>query len=773
MLNTNTDMMDSKSQLAKLMATEDLTVRQSNTAKTASFDIKSRTLTLPNWQDVSEVVDLLIGHEVGHALWTKMDDWEGSLKKGLHQGITNVVEDARIERKIKIKYPGLVRFMVYGYRNLEKRGFFYSDYNDIEKMNLVDRINLHCKLGPLAGIPFYSEAEKRLVEMTENTSTWKSVEETVLAIMDHLQNNAESQGKPSTNFDDIGGDFSDYEFGDDDDGEDFDELQNNDDDGEDSEHKSTITRVNKSGESGENGDDPYNLDSDLTIETQERFDDKVSRLLADSNDRKGDINYFTLPEAGNGIVISHKIAHSTLKEVMERQALRQQAWLKERPHYIKGDKDTILDDASDFRKFRNQAQKIVSYMAKEFERKKSANEYRKESISKTGVLDMGKIFSYKYNEDLFLRNTIRPDGKSHGLVMLFDWSASMTYHLHDTMKQTLALAWFCQKVNIPFEVYTFQNCFEKSRYDEEGRDLDYRAEVEKRNYTTWKPAKPGQAFFCSKGDVDEAGSGYDSFKLVNILSCRMNSKNFLDQSRMLFNMTKTYQMGRQYGTWSEYELTSTPLLEAFCGMNSVLPGFRKANKLDIVNLIVLTDGEGNGRFDGRRPESEDDKSRNIYLRGDWRLVDEQTKKVYSNKEIWDQMPNGRWYDATMQEIMVLKLLKDRHNVNIIGMFIDGESRGRALKHHTIEKFLGWKMRGADSKWTALRQMVRKNGVGVVSFTGYDEYYLIPVGTIMDKDSELEIEKDMTVGKMKNAFKKNLSQKFGNKVLVNKMMELIA
>ncbi len=70
MLNTNTDMMDSKSQLAKLMATEDLTVRQSNTAKTASFDIKSRTLTLPNWQDVSEVVDLLIGHEVGHALWT-------------------------------------------------------------------------------------------------------------------------------------------------------------------------------------------------------------------------------------------------------------------------------------------------------------------------------------------------------------------------------------------------------------------------------------------------------------------------------------------------------------------------------------------------------------------------------------------------------------------------------------------------------------------------------------------------------------------------------
>ena len=42
-------MLESKSQLAKLLATEDITVRHSHEAKTASFDVKYRLLTLPNW----------------------------------------------------------------------------------------------------------------------------------------------------------------------------------------------------------------------------------------------------------------------------------------------------------------------------------------------------------------------------------------------------------------------------------------------------------------------------------------------------------------------------------------------------------------------------------------------------------------------------------------------------------------------------------------------------------------------------------------------------
>ena len=112
--------MNSKSTLAKLLATENITVQYGN-YKTAWFDIKNRVLALPLWKDLSnDVTDLLIGHEVGHALETPYEGWHDSPKKleGCPRTYINVVEDARIERKIKDKYPGLVRSFQKGYARL-------------------------------------------------------------------------------------------------------------------------------------------------------------------------------------------------------------------------------------------------------------------------------------------------------------------------------------------------------------------------------------------------------------------------------------------------------------------------------------------------------------------------------------------------------------------------------------------------------------------------------------------------------------------------------
>ena len=60
---------NSKDQLAKLLATENVTVQHSVQANTASFDLKNRVLTLPilKYRD-GDVVDMMQGHEVGHAL---------------------------------------------------------------------------------------------------------------------------------------------------------------------------------------------------------------------------------------------------------------------------------------------------------------------------------------------------------------------------------------------------------------------------------------------------------------------------------------------------------------------------------------------------------------------------------------------------------------------------------------------------------------------------------------------------------------------------------
>ena len=64
-----------KSQLAKLLATEDLIVEHKQ-VETASFNVETRVLTLPLWERASGTVyDMLVAHEVGHALYTPCIDW--------------------------------------------------------------------------------------------------------------------------------------------------------------------------------------------------------------------------------------------------------------------------------------------------------------------------------------------------------------------------------------------------------------------------------------------------------------------------------------------------------------------------------------------------------------------------------------------------------------------------------------------------------------------------------------------------------------------------
>ena len=79
-----------KSQLAKLLATEDIVVEHKQ-VETAQFNVQTRVLILPIWEKASNAVyDMLVGHEVGHALFTPDQDPPAHVP---HQFL-NVVEDA-------------------------------------------------------------------------------------------------------------------------------------------------------------------------------------------------------------------------------------------------------------------------------------------------------------------------------------------------------------------------------------------------------------------------------------------------------------------------------------------------------------------------------------------------------------------------------------------------------------------------------------------------------------------------------------------------------
>ena len=165
---------DQKSYLAKLLATENIEV-QVNNVETASFDVANRILTLPRFKIKSQdVQDMLIGHECSHALHTDMDAW---LKIGDDEKLRmacNVLEDARIDKLIQKKYPGLSKNYINGFDLMMKHNFFGLKDVDLQKLSLIDKINMYFKSSKRMKLQFTKD-ELSYVEKTDNLKNMDDV----------------------------------------------------------------------------------------------------------------------------------------------------------------------------------------------------------------------------------------------------------------------------------------------------------------------------------------------------------------------------------------------------------------------------------------------------------------------------------------------------------------------------------------------------------------------------------------------------------------------
>ena len=165
------------------------------------------------------------------------------------------------------------------------------------------------------------------------------------------------------------------------------------------------------------------------------------------------------------------------------------------------------------------------YLVKEFEMKKAATAYKRASTDKTGIIDPLKLPSYQYNEDIFKKLTIIPDGKNHGMIMLLDWSGSMSDVLMNTVKQLINLVEFCRKVNIPYEVYFFTS------------ERGY-SEVERKGWST------------NDGEYQ-----MDNFNLVNCISHRMNKKQCDLAMKTMYHMAHYFDDRYTNNRYTEIQVT--------------------------------------------------------------------------------------------------------------------------------------------------------------------------------------------------------------------------
>jgi hypothetical protein len=151
-------MLNQKSVLARLLANENITVDQGN-HQTAFFDVEKRELGLPLWKDMSkDLYDLLVGHEVGHALETPVDFPEQIAVLKIPHSYLNIVEDIRIEKKILAKYPGLVANFKRGYKEMFfDRDLFEIAGKDLGDLMFMDRLNIKAKGRDQVDVPFSAE----------------------------------------------------------------------------------------------------------------------------------------------------------------------------------------------------------------------------------------------------------------------------------------------------------------------------------------------------------------------------------------------------------------------------------------------------------------------------------------------------------------------------------------------------------------------------------------------------------------------------------------
>ena len=711
-----------KSLLPKLLARENVTIQHGN-FKTAWFDIKNRVLGLPLWDDMhKDVYDLFVGHEVGHALETPFEGWHDSPEKlkGCPRSYINVIEDARIERKVQARYPGLVGSFNRGYEQLLKREFFgpLTDV-DWDQVKLIDKINLKTKLGTKLEVPFTPE-ENTFLTRSLTTETFDEVLDLVRDILDWTNENQEElmqkpepQESTDTSEESESQDPTENMGHDDMPSEEKEEERNTED--SPSEERNTEDSPEAEEESEEESEEEVAVapaepvHSELTDESvTDTIFREMEKTLTMGDDEKqpsyiGDVN----KEALDKIVINYT--------KLKASRIEHDAYMAENYR----SKDPV--DPVEFRQYVKGLKKNVQVAVKEFEMRKAAYQNTRATTAKTGTIDVNKLWSYKTNEDIFLQSTKLANAKNHGMMLLIDMSGSMVGSMPQVMEQVMHLVMFCKATNIPFDVYGFTST---------NPDINY--EFQKSN----------------PGVVD-----LDSLSMPHICSSTFSKSDFMDSMEHMY--TRLRQNG--WGDLCRYEeYGSTPLNQALMVSTHLVKKFKAKHGIEKMNFITFTDGDAN------RISTYSDWSNDNMFRPD------RSGAVIN---VDGTMVKSRVGSRSMTSAL-LKNMTKKYGINTIGFFMaDTNSDWRQrlwIMADELNKFSEEYKSGANKEYR-INKCVHEQNV-----LGYNEYYLVKGGKNLEtQEDEFAVADDASNASIRTAFKKFSKSKKQNKVLLTKFGKAVA
>lgn len=886
--------LDSKSILAKLMAQENITIEHSRQATTASFDLNSRRLVLPVWENMSsDEYDMLIGHEVGHALFTcSADSLFSAINRIDHtkperaKTYLNIIEDVRIERLIQEKYPGLRQNFRRAYDSFWKRGFFQVAGKDLKDLPFIDRVNIHFKMHDpvMYPVPFQDD-EKPIVQMIADAQEWADVVRSAEAIYKMYEDRArrkqseksvsDSSGQngpltldrnpnPQKNSKKVSGGLgsSSSESSDSDDTNDqvqFDlDLEELDrgglDDPEETPDDSVDSDSNDDSEAGDQDSKEGGLSSSPQDNDQDANKGKPAPKPSRGNDQSSQPDQKSMSdssaasdagpeesvtqknldthieaEARKGTTVAGEIDYIEIGELknLDRNIFRFENFWKHNEFMTKRDSPKMFSfsewsssggtlDGSTVPQFspsafRNKIRKDVLNLVQEFNLRKAADEYSRATVSRTGVIDPNKLHSFQYNDDIFHRALQVKKGKSHGLVMVIDWSGSMTRIIADVLRQTLVLCEFCRQVQIPFEVYLFTDSLKyvhkADLYSVNPNevfvpDSPYYPFAKKNTIPDIPPASAAPTDHAQTTDANFDVGSENHLAVGNVTLCQLFKSVMTHQEyEMAFNTISQWYYAHSQeartcyvskdGTISTYNevrktrdshnqprtipyfqkcsigFGGTPLDESILCSSSIVLDFKRKTGVQIVNLILLTDGESNsmGRIFHTKKGAKStthlgsELGRIVVFRDKvtrYQTVIDYSESVYSGLANLDRVTKG-----------LLHLVRYRTQCNIIGIYL--------VNSRQVDRYLAKFYPKNAEKIAEEKAKFKEKKYAEVNNAGYTSYFFIPSDCLGDDilgQEDSENESILSPKRTVTRFLKESAEEQHSRVFLGRFMDIV-
>jgi len=687
---------------AKALASENLSFSFNAKAETASFDVKSRHLVMPVWNVSETVQTMLIAHEISHALWTPyelsrtlLDEAEAEgYKIDKLQRIANMIEDVRIEKLMKVKFPGTRRDFFLGYKEINDLDLFKFNEMDLTKIALIYRLNIHFKWGVLGFIDVnLTEDEQEIADMVDNVVTF----EQVMVLAKFLYGSPDSKGKKVE-------EEKDQMFG---------EGESEDGESEDMFEKGLRGTLSPKGK-------------EFTSNTV------VLTGLKDVNEQ---------------IVSTDKLSASFFEKQYETHIIRE-------------------PDLAAYRTFVRESDAFVRQLVAQFERKKAADEIRRERPKQTGQLNLDRLHQYRTHDDIFLSKIVKKDGKNHGIVFMLDFSGSMSQTIEHAYLQVLQLVWFCEKAKIPFEVFAFTDVAEYYLIPQD------KCEKDENGFRKYRNHDENLARTCKNA------MQYGDARLINLASSRDDAAK---RERLLCMIYETY-VANCRSQPNLLRLGGTPTVECVAVVSQFMKEWVAANNIQVPTLMVVTDGEPNGF---QIKDSTD-------TCGEY---SEEFSIVTVTNDILEtvsRIKKSDYYSLSNDVIgTMLDSLRQKLNTRVVGMFVGGKT----LSQGDFQKFCVVEQERVDAqeayrtgkikqdrcsierdseRYIAAMEMYKNDGCLIAHkdvFTGYDEFFLIKTPKIVKDEDAIATSGGFT--KVKNTFIKTMGKRAGSRVFLSRYVDIVS